>query len=164
MADQPIWPYRPQALATYQGGPPDVPVRLPIRSSRRPLAALAALLLACLVFASVTGVPMGGDGAVVGADGSYLVAVFGGRLAPAPGDEATLNQDTGRTTVRVVRSEVVEDAAAAGRWRLPPTVARPATVVLLSGAPAGTAFGRLSLVVAEPTVLQLLPEATDALR
>ncbi|WFE36128.1 hypothetical protein [Micromonospora sp. WMMD975] len=164
MAEAPIWPYRPQALATYHHRPPGEPARRTIRSSRRPLVALAALLMVCVGFAAVTRVPRAVDGAVLSADGPHLVAVFAGRVDPAPGAEVTLNQDTGRTTVRVVRSEIVDDEAAARRWRIPTEVARPATVVLLSGAPAGHAYGRLSLVVAEPTLLQMLPEVTGALR
>ncbi|WFE99973.1 hypothetical protein [Micromonospora sp. WMMD964] len=158
MAEEQVWPYRPQALTSYRGGLHDGPARSPIRSSRRPLVALAALLVVCLGFAAVMRVPQAVEGAVIGADGSYLVSLFAGRLDPQPaqGTAVTLAQADGRTTLRVVRAEVVVDDAAARRWNIPAEVARPVTVVLLSGN-AAQSFGRLSLVVANPTLLELVP-------
>ncbi|MGC4813322.1 hypothetical protein ACLQ29_22575 [Micromonospora sp. DT228] len=164
MAEQ-VWPYRPQALATYRGGVEDGPARSPIRSSRRPLVALAVLLLIGLGFAAVMRVPRTVDGVLIGADGANLVSMFAGRLDPEPvqGAEVTLVQEGGRATLRVVRAEVVVDDAAARRWNLPAEVARPVTVVLLSGG-AQQAFGRLSLVVARPTLLELVPGIEGVLR
>lgn len=163
VAEPQVWPYRPQALATYRGGPAGEPVLSPIRSSRRPLAALAVLLVICLGFAAVMRVPRVADGAVIGADGAQLVSVFAGRLDPAPGTEVTLVQDNGRTTLRVVRAVVVADDATARQWNIPPEVARPVTVVLLSG-DAKQTYGRLSLVVANPTLLEQVPHLKGVFR
>lgn len=165
VAEQQVWPYRPQALATYRGGVHDGPALSPIRSSGRPLVALAVLLLIGLGFAAVMRVPRTADGAAIGADGSNLVSMFPGRLdpEPVPGTEVTLVQEGGRATLRVVRAEVVVDDAAARRWNIPAEVARPVTIVLLSGETKQT-FGRLSLVVANPTLLELVPGVGRVLR
>ncbi|MEV0460107.1 hypothetical protein [Catellatospora methionotrophica] len=157
MDEQPALPYRPQALATYQVGRPGEAAAQPIRASRRPLALLAALLLACVAFAAVVRVPQAVDGTVIGADGTNLVSMFPPRLDPAPGAEVTMLGEQGRVRLRVVRAEAVTDPAAAQRWGLPQQAALPVTVVVLAGH-AGGAFGRLSLVVAEPTLLELIPE------
>jgi len=164
VAEQQIWPYRPQALATYRGGVHDGPGRSPIRSSRRPLVALAVLLLIGVGFAAVMRVPQTADGAVIGADGPNLVSMFAGRLnpQPAPGTEVTLVQEGGRATLRVVRAEVVDDTADR-RWNIPAEVPRPITIVWLAG-DAKESFGRLSLVVANPTLLELVPGVEGVLR
>lgn len=158
MDEPPVWPFRPQAIAVYRDGRPDDAARSPLRAARWPLAALVGLVLGCLAFAAVVRIPQAVHGTVVGTDGPHLVAVVPGRLAPAPepGAPATLRHERGRATLRVVRVEVVVDAAAARRWKLPPEVPRPVTVVLLTGHPE-EAFGQLSVRVADPTLLQLLP-------
>lgn len=158
MDEPPVFPFRPQALAAYRDAPPDQVTSSPLRATRWPLAALAVLLLGCLAFAGTVRLPQAVNGTVIGTDGPYLVAVFAGRLSPHPerGAEATVREEHGRTTLRVVRTETVEGDA--GRWNIPPQVARPVTVVLLTGH-SSQSLGPISLRVAEPTLFQLLTGA-----
>lgn len=151
-------PFRPQALAVYREGLPGGVAPTPLRAARWPLVALVALLAVGAAFVAVVRVPQAVTGSVVGVDGGALVAVFPGSLdpLPAPGAEATLREEPGRPPLRVVRAELVVDAADAGRWGVPPQVARPLTVVLLAGDPQ-RASGQVSLVVATPTLLELIP-------
>lgn len=157
MTEQPVWPFRAQAFAVYRDGRADGP-RSPLRAARWPLAVLAVLLSASIAFAAVVRVPQAVGGTVIGDDGQSLIAVFSGRLDPEPGvgASATLLQSGDEARLHVVSVEVVDDDASASRWGLPADVPRPVTVVLLSGGDRD-AIGPVSVQVAAPTLLQMVP-------
>jgi hypothetical protein len=72
------------------------------------------------------------------------------------GAATTIGGRDGHPDLRVVRAEVVNDEAGARRWRIPVTVHRPVTIVLLNGT-AKQAVGQINIQVADPTLLQALP-------
>jgi hypothetical protein len=121
---------------------------------------LVVLLVVGAGFAAVVRVPRSAVAGPVGVRGAHLVAVAPGRLDPLPaaGMPARASGSSGWTTLSVVHAEIVGDRAAASAWNLPPAVPLPCTVVTLAG-DIGSVTGRISVRVANPTVLQLVPGA-----
>jgi hypothetical protein len=162
-----VWPFRPEAIAAYRRTPQDRDPEAQLRPSRWPVVALVVLLAIGLAFAMSVRVARVADGTVMGASGPFLVAVVPGRLDPVPaaGAPARLSRRPDQP-LRVARVEAVTGAADARRWGIPDAVPRPATVVLLTGGPDqhGQALGQVSIRVANPTLLRVLPSLASVRR